>query len=193
MRTTTPRWRNRAAAATLSAALFLSGLSAMTVAQEDPTPDPAEPEATPFVNEGTWVPHLEAPDLMFQASREPGWAGWYLDVDRDLIPVMMWTEDLDEAGALLAEIFGDDATFEVRAAERTWAELVEIADKISDMRPEFDDREILLVETEYNVKRNRVDVGVKATEEKLAVAEQMLEAFGDAVKVRRVNVPQFDS
>jgi hypothetical protein len=105
----------------------------------------------------------------------------------------MWAGDLDEAGALLIEVLGEDATFEVRPADRTWKELKEIADQVSDMRSQLDERGILLVETESNVKRNRIDIGIKATKKKQAVAERMLAELGDAVRVRRVSVPQFDS
>jgi hypothetical protein len=139
------------------------------------------------------VPWQEAPERMDQAARQPDYAGWYLDTDRDRLPVLMWAGDLDEAGALLIEVLGEDATFEVRPADRTWKELKEIADQVSDMRSQLDQRGILLVETEYNVKRNRIDIGIKATKKKQAVAERMLAELGDAVRVRRVSVPQFDS
>lgn len=139
------------------------------------------------------MPWQEAPDRLYQVTRQPDYAGWYLDSDRERLPVLMWAGDLDAAGALLIEVLGEDATFEVRPAERTWKELKGIADQVSDMRSRFDERGILLVETEYDVKRNRIDVGIKATKKKQAVAERMLAELDDAVRVRRVDVPQFDS
>lgn len=220
MRTTTPHARYRTATTMLSTVLIVGSLSAVAVAQEEPSPDPTgvvdpspsvmsltdetpapdvlvepdpTPKPTPLLNGGTWVPSVEAPRAMIGVSRLPDYAGWFLDPDRDLMPVLMWTGDLDEVGAILAERFGDDATFEVRPAEHTWEELKQIADQVFEMRDELDERGILLVETGSNAKRNRVDVGIFAKEKKQAVAERMLAEFGDAVRVRRVNVPQFDS
>lgn len=108
------------------------------------------------------------------------YAGAYLDRGRGLLPVFLFTGDLDSAIEQLLDRFGDDARFEVREVERTLAQLEATQQAIVDASEELEAQGVRWVEVGIDVEHNRVDVGVLDHVEK---ARTLLAEYGAAIHI----------
>ena len=107
-------------------------------------------------------------------------AGVYLDRGRGLLPVFLFTGDLDSAIEQLLGRFGDDARFEVREVERTLAELEATQQAIVGASEELAAQGVRWVEVGIDVEHDRVDVGVLDHVEQ---ARTLLAEHGQAVHI----------
>lgn len=145
-----------------------------------------------FVSPGTEGSALED---MWEAMRPlttaDEYAGYFLGPKDDgtYESFLMWKGDLDVPVARLSEVLGTDAAFEVRQAERSWAELEAIAKQVRALYPKVYARGLLPVSLEYDTQRNRLVLGVEGPVNKV---RKLMARFGDAVVVRQRQVSTFD-
>ncbi|MFV2063813.1 MAG: transposase [Chloroflexota bacterium] len=102
--------------------------------------------------------------------------------DRKALPSMVMVDARTVKGARYGPTF-------TRLAAPGRPELLAIKDAVFESRDELRDQGITLVSLGPDTIRNRVDVGVL---DKVKRARQALSDYGDAVRVFKQSVPQFD-
>jgi hypothetical protein len=93
------------------------------------------------------------------ASKQPHWAGWYIDQRDQGTPVFLFASGGGELGAEIADLM-PETRFRVERAERTWEELLETQRQIDQATDRLIASGIDLTMTGIDIRANRVDVGV---------------------------------
>lgn len=143
-----------------------------------------------IVNPGGRIPTIEEtqPAIAAMTSRG-GFGGAYFVPSRVYLPVFLVTDDRAPHIEEIEQTLGADATFEVRVVERSMGDLLAVKDAIVESTNELHDQGITLVSVGLDVTRNRVEVGVL---DRVKRAREALSAYGDAVRVVKETVSQFD-
>lgn len=185
----------------LAAAMTLMSVAVAAAQPASPpcTPSLVEPMASPptaldandIENPGGRIPAVHEIIVAVDVAVErDGFAMWYLDSDREGLPVFLFSEDRNGAADALRVAFTDDLTFAVREVDRSLAELDSIKQAIIDGDP-LGQEGITMVAVGFDIVENRIEVGVFDSVER---AGELLEAlYGNAVHVVQDRPGQFDA